>query len=58
MPATDHTPCTIAEAAGGAVTAVCVAHDENGQSASLPATPTNSSTDATTSERVVQPGLV
>src|SRR5690242_14749377 len=40
IPTTDHTACTIAEAATGAVVAVCVIHELKGQSASLPPTPT------------------
>src|SRR5436309_14317438 len=58
MPATDHTDCTIADAAAGAVTAVCVIHDVKGHSAMRPPTPTNSSTDATTRDLTVHPGLV
>src|SRR5579864_1860754 len=55
---TDHADCAIADAAGGAVVAVCVSHDCSGHSASLPPTPSMSSTEATTSDRTVQPGLV
>ena len=55
---TDHTDCTIATAAGGAVVDVCVIQELNGHSARRPATPMNSSTEPTTSERTVQPGLV
>src|SRR2546429_2007145 len=55
---TGHTACTMAEAAGGAVVAVDVTHECSGHSASRPATPTNSSTEATTSCRTVQPAVV
>src|SRR5690242_9902210 len=55
---TDHTDCTMATAAGGAVVDVCVSHDENGHSASRPATPINKRTEPTTSDRTVQPGFV
>src|SRR5206468_13096352 len=58
MPATDHTDCTIADAAAGAVTAVCVIHDVKGHSAMRPPTPTNSSTDATTRDLTVHPRMV
>src|SRR5690348_6871203 len=58
IPTTDHTDCAMAHAAGGAEVAVCVIQLVKGHSASRPATPTNSSTDPTTSERTVQPGLV
>jgi hypothetical protein len=58
IPTTAHIDCTMAHAAGGAEGAVCVIQVVNGHSARRPATPTNSSTDATTSERTVQPGFV
>ena len=58
MPITDHTACTIAEAAGGATAAVPVAHECSGQNARRPATPTNSRTDPTTSDLTVHPGFV
>src|SRR5258708_6419747 len=48
---TDHTACVTADAAGGAVTALRVAPDCSGPTASRPATPTNRRIDATTSER-------
>ena len=58
MATTDHADCAIADAAGGAVTAVCVIHEVSGQRARRPPTPMNRRIDATTSERTVQPGLV
>src|ERR1700704_1746399 len=47
---TDQTACAMAEAAGGAVTAVFVTHECSGHKARRPATPTNNKIDATTSE--------
>jgi len=55
---TDQADCAIAEAAGGAVTVVCVIHAVNGHSASRPAIPSDSRTDPTTSDLTVQPGFV
>ena len=55
---TDQVACTIAIAAGGAVTAVWVSQEPSGQSASRPPVPRKRSTDATTSDRTVHPGLV
>src|SRR3982074_2075142 len=58
MASTDQTACTMADAAGGAVTALGVPHACNAHNASLPASPMNRRIDATTSERTVQPGFV
>src|SRR5438132_12308766 len=55
---TDHADCASADAAAGAVTAVCVIQELSGHRASRPAMPIPSRTEPTTSERTVQPGLV
>ena len=55
---TDHVACVIADAAAGEAVAVRVTHDWTGHSASLPPTPTNSSTAATASALTVAPAVV
>ena len=55
---TDQADCARAEAAAGAVTAVCVIQELRGHKASRPAMPMKSRTEPTTSERTVQPGFV
>ena len=57
-PTTGHTAAAMAEAAGGAVVAVPVSHECTGHSAMRPATPTNSSTEATTICLTVHPAVV
>src|SRR5207302_10917496 len=57
-PMTGHTAAAMADAAGGAVVAVAVSHECSGHSAIRPATPTNSSTEATAICLTVQPAVV
>src|SRR3979490_861110 len=55
---TDQTAWVNAEAAGGASTAALVTHECSGQRASRPATPTKRSTEATTRDLRLAPGVV
>src|SRR5205814_9116578 len=54
-PTTGHTAAAMADAAGGAAVAVAVSQGSSGHSAMRPATPTNSTTEATPIWPTVQP---
>src|ERR1700730_8643208 len=51
IPSTDQTACTMADAAGGAGTALCVTQDCSGHSARRPGRPKNSRIEASTNDR-------